>query len=178
MTPSTRRKEKASTLIVDLAVKPPAIVTLDSAGSSAGKAEEPDEAEVFRTTFLDNFKTKTVDPEKRPLIVFLNQKKETNKNGWLRKALYPDAARNLSEPEKLQILLLSTSLIGTTDSTKTISYAWGVSQQSIRNTWNVDQLSASTSSSCTAQVASILPADDDQGTYKLPPSLIRPDHNQ
>jgi hypothetical protein len=115
--------------------------------------EEADEAAVFREIFLKNLKSKIPDPDKRPLVLFLKQKNITKGEGWLRKALFPNAVRLLSDSEKGQILLLSASLIGTTDSTKIIAHAWALSDRSIRNTWNADLLSPSSSSCCTAQAA-------------------------
>jgi hypothetical protein len=130
---------------------------------------------VFRAKFLQNIKSRTPDMEKRPLLLYLKQKNAEGVKGWLRKALYPDASGRVSDySEKREILNLSAALTGTTNSTKIVADAWGISDQSVRNTWEAassvattnkldcsksttstaaPSLLASSSSDCIAQIA-------------------------
>jgi hypothetical protein len=86
----------------------------------------------YSTVFLKNLKSQQ---HVHHLTRLLTEKNALYKEGWLRKALDPDAIGNFHDSEKGKILLLSSSLCGRTKRAKLIAQAWGKSEQSIRNTW-------------------------------------------
>jgi hypothetical protein len=92
-----------------------------------------DEVDVFRDTFMLNIDSEDPDPEKRPLVLYLQQKNAKHGKGWLQKAFYPGTSGPFGDSE--MILLLSSSVIGTNSSTKIVAFACGLSEESLEAKW-------------------------------------------